>query len=116
MVIRARTEPRSPAFALFELCLVVAIIGLLAALAIENFMKSREVTQSTVCVENLEMTHGAKTAWAIENQAGDGRKPSETDLIPFFGGERFPSCPQGGTYIIGKVKQPPTCSAGHKPN
>ena len=98
---------------LFELCVVVAIIGLLTSLAVQNFAKAREVSQSTICAENLEMIHAAKIAWAIETDAGNGRRALKEDLLPFFGDNDFPECPDGGTYTIGKVKDPPTCSAGH---
>jgi len=114
MVIRMKGEHQAQAFSLYELCIVVAIIGLLCSMAVRGYAKAREATQREVCVENLEKIHAMKVVWAIEHEAGDGRQPSLADLEPFFGGERFPICPAGGTYVIGKVKDPPSCSAGHK--
>ena len=50
-------KPRSSikAFTLVEIMIVVAIIGLLLAIAIPSFMKAREETITTLCMENMRV-------------------------------------------------------------
>jgi prepilin-type N-terminal cleavage/methylation domain-containing protein len=44
---------RKAGFTLVEIMIVVAIIGLLAAIAIPNFLKSRATSQANGCINNL---------------------------------------------------------------
>ena len=50
---------RQSAFTLVEIMIVVAIIGLLAAIAIPNFVKARSTAQANVCINNLRQIDGA---------------------------------------------------------
>ena len=59
-------------FTLVEIMIVVAIIGLLAAIAIPNFVKARENAQLNSIFNNLRIIEGAKDQWAIENKKGSG--------------------------------------------
>src|SRR5947207_10537083 len=59
-------------FSLVELMIVVAVIGLLLALAIPNFVKSRDTSQLTAVFNNLRMIETAKDQWAMENKKGTG--------------------------------------------
>ena len=59
-------------FTLVEIMIVVAIIGLLAALAIPNFVKARENAQLNSIFNNLRIIEGAKDQWALENKRGTG--------------------------------------------
>lgn len=64
------------AFTLVEVMIVVAIIGLLAAIAIPNFVKAREQAQLNSIFNNLRIIEGAKDQWALENKKGTG------ELVP----------------------------------
>src|SRR4030095_7313466 len=75
---------RKSGFTLVEIMIVVAIIGLLAAIAIPNFVKAREQAQLNSIVNNLRITEGAKDQWALENKQGTGSTPVVTDLAPYM--------------------------------
>jgi prepilin-type N-terminal cleavage/methylation domain-containing protein len=66
---------RKAGFTLVEIMIVVAIIGLLAAIAIPNFVRARESAQLNSIANNLRILEGAKEQWALEN------KKSTTDAV-----------------------------------
>src|SRR6187431_60023 len=108
---------RKSGFTLVEIMIVVAIIGLLAAIAIPNFIKAREASQKNACIANLRQIDGAKQTWALEQKKVNTDTPVDTDL---FGATVYirekPPCPANGTYTLGTVAVKPTCSlsaSGH---
>jgi prepilin-type N-terminal cleavage/methylation domain-containing protein len=110
-----KTKLAHSAFTLIEIMIVVAIIGLLAAIAVPNFVKVRARAQTQVCVENLAQIEAAKQLWGVEKGKVDGDVPSLVDLI---GDElyikKMPACPAGGIYGFRAIGQTATCSiTGH---
>jgi prepilin-type N-terminal cleavage/methylation domain-containing protein len=63
---------RNGGFTLIEIMVVVAIIGLLAAIAIPSFMKSRDTAQLNSIFNNLRTIEAAKDQWALESKKGTG--------------------------------------------
>jgi len=102
---------RRAGFTLVEIMIVVAIIGLLAAIAIPNFIKARQASQKAACVANLRTIDGAKATWALEQRKNNADTPTDTDL---FGAATYirekPGCPSGGTYSLNQVDAKPTCT------
>ncbi len=103
-------------FTLVEIMIVVAIIGLLAAIAIPNFVRARTQSQKNACINNLRQIDGAVQQWALENKQAPTATPANTDVFPYL--KSAVICPAGGTafsdsYQLGSVTNKPTCiSAG----
>jgi len=108
--MRIKTNRKS-GFTLVEIMIVVAIIGLLAAIAIPNFVKARTTAQKNACVNNLRQIDGAKEQWALENRMSQGATiTTQADVDAYIKGGRTPLCPAQGTYTYAVVGTAPTCS------
>ncbi|MFH1737907.1 MAG: prepilin-type N-terminal cleavage/methylation domain-containing protein [bacterium] len=62
-------KPSNRAFTLIELLIVVAIIGILAAIAVPNFLNARMRTMVTRTYSDLKALHSAMEMYRIDNNA-----------------------------------------------
>jgi prepilin-type N-terminal cleavage/methylation domain-containing protein len=120
--MKIRTS-RKAGFTIVELMIVVAIIGLLAAIAIPSFIRTRATSQMTSCINNLRQIDGAKQRWAMENGKTGADSPLVGDIGPYLGrsgdvtgkGIYCPIDPAQGfgtSYTIGNVATAPVCQIG----
>ncbi len=101
-------------FTLVEIMIVVMIIGLLAAVAVPNVIKSREIAQRNACIANLQNIDGAMQLWAIENRKPSSASVTLEEAAEYLKGKIIPVCPAGGIYEVKSLKEPPICSVeGH---
>jgi len=90
-------------FTLVEIMIVVAIIGLLAAIAIPNFVKARNTAQANACINNMRQIDSAIQQWALEKgkKDSDPLVGNEQAIADYIKGTKMPKCPSGGDYTLG---------------
>ena len=98
-------------FTLVEIMIVVAIIGLLAAIAIPSFLNARNTSRKNACINNLRQIDGAQqqAALALGTDA-----PSAAQVQTYLK-QTAPTCPATGTAYVLNTMPPvcPTTVAGH---
>ena len=88
-------------FTLVEIMIVVAIIGILSAIAIPNFVKNRNESQRKACIANMRIIATSAENWRTENHM----EMIGTDWkIKLLGPDNYiknePQCPSRGAYTV----------------
>lgn len=105
-------------FTLLEIMIVVAIIGLLATIAIPNFIRARSTAQRNTCWNWIRHAESAKAQYALEAELTTGDTISPVTVLNDYLTNATVSdpCPGGGTYnYIDSVGTPITCTIHDKP-
>ena len=97
-------------FTLVEIMIVVAIIGLLAAIAIPSFVKARNTSQQNACINNLRQIDGGKEQSAMAYRLSDGDAVTTHSVNEYIKGNTTPRCPGGGTYSYRVIGSTPDCN------
>jgi prepilin-type N-terminal cleavage/methylation domain-containing protein len=113
--MRVNKSNKSAGFTLVEIMIVVAIIGLLAAIAIPNFVRARATSQANACINNLRQIDGAVQQWALETKQAPNAAVGFSNISDYL--KNSVSCPSGGTnfassYSLQTVTNKPTCTIG----
>lgn len=101
-------------FTLVEIMIVVAVIGIILAIAIPNYLKSSRNMRRTICIANLEKIDSAIDQWMLENHmpAGTAIAGHEEEIYEGYMRDGEPRCPSSGEYTLGVLGVNPqvTCS------
>ena len=100
-------------FTLVEIMIVVAIIALLAAIAVPNFLRARKRSQATRMLEDLRIIDSALDQYAIENNKSGGAAVNWTDVQTYLkngsviynsgGTDLFGNLYNGGTFSVDSI-------------
>src|SRR3989338_1797642 len=100
----------SKGFTLVEIMIVVAIIGLLAAIAVPNFVQERTSARRNACVNNLRLISAAKDQSALENGFAETSVLTSANITAYLKANVMPACPAAGAYTVNAVSVAPVCS------
>ena len=97
-------------FTLIELMIVIAIIGILAAIAIPNFRKARDQAREKACYANMRVILGAVEMYNMDNS-------SMTDTVSMGDVDSSTGKLVSGEYLKRKMSKPtPGCSYSNDGN
>lgn len=116
-----KSMSKSKGFTLVEIMIVVAIIGIIIAIAVPGFIRARATSRMRACQENLTKIDGAKEQWALETNQLHGATVTAADLTTGPGAgngilKSMPQEPSGATggdgasgYTINAIGTDPIC-------
>jgi prepilin-type N-terminal cleavage/methylation domain-containing protein len=111
-ISKERRTNRRLAFTLVEVMIVISLVGLLAAMAVPSFLRSRNAAHRSTCINNLKQIDSAIQQWATERKKPQSASVEFSDISPYLKGAVV--CPSGGTsfsdsYTLSTVADLPLC-------
>ncbi|NCD32744.1 MAG: prepilin-type N-terminal cleavage/methylation domain-containing protein [Spartobacteria bacterium] len=94
-----KTLKKTQGFTLVEIMIVVAIIGLLAAIGIPSFIKAREKSLANTKAANIKQIEGAIEQYAFENGLTNEATVTWAQLSDFLKNNNLNSYDVGGETI-----------------
>lgn len=67
-----------------EVMLVVALIAMIAAIALPNFLRARKRAQATRILDDLRLIGGALDLYAVEHSKSAGDSAAWSDIRPYL--------------------------------
>ncbi|MEN9573509.1 MAG: hypothetical protein RL514_1364 [Verrucomicrobiota bacterium] len=121
LVCGVLTAPLFAAYAVWRdgariAALLVGCVGALLLISGLNpgLLTRPSVKLKRICAGQLDTLRQAKLNWASKTKQPDTAIPQPSDLTPYLKAYVedgvMPVCPEGGTYILGAVKERPRCS------
>ena len=89
---------------------VLVLVAVNLGMGLKMFLAARSAKASNACVNNLRQIVATKEQWTLEHHKSTNDVPSWGEVQAYLPGKLV--CPQGGTYTLGRVGEPPTCSIG----
>jgi prepilin-type N-terminal cleavage/methylation domain-containing protein len=106
-MLQKLNKNRRGGFTLVEIMIVVAIIALLAAIAVPNFLRARKRSQATALLEDLRMVDSAKDQYAIERNKKGNDTITWTDIKPYLKKGSKLETSAGTQFTLGNIDTPP---------
>ncbi|MCK9314968.1 MAG: prepilin-type N-terminal cleavage/methylation domain-containing protein [Verrucomicrobia bacterium] len=105
--MRIRTQSAKSGFTLIEIMIVVAIIGMLMAIAVPNIAKAGKTARRNACMANIKNIESVIEQYKLEQRTA----PADLGVLVSAGYFKTePTCPEGGTYTISPEDGEVTCS------
>jgi len=101
---------KKSSIALRVIIILAPILILAEVVGLQLYFGPHYMSAANACFNNLRQIDAAKQQWGLEHHASATNTPSWDDLRPYLAGGKILTCPNGGTYTIGRMNQPPTCS------
>jgi prepilin-type N-terminal cleavage/methylation domain-containing protein len=104
-------------FTFLEIMTVTSLIALLSVIAIPNYVRSREASFASVCMNNLRMLDGAKQQWGFANRISATTIPDPMEVQPYLNrsDDKLPFCPSDSqntfdtSYTLNNLVTAPEC-------
>ena len=84
MTMKTTAYNHRKAFTLIEIMIAVAIIGVLASIALPNFIKANAIAKKDSCLDNMRHIQNAEDLWALDTNGQTGQTPLKSDLVPSY--------------------------------